>query len=1282
MAPIREIRTGSVERLSRSAEVPIENEDGEISSVKDLQDDVRYTNEKYPEILTNFKIHNRVLKMQESRNLETNHKREEGNKRSNAKNNGSSGNKIIKKRNAVDEEPETIEEIEDSLKHIITQLGLSPDDKTFVNKRAASNAFLNELQGVNEDEDLEAGANKIDIHKESHESTSGRTKKEGKRKNKKKSPKPSKQAEDKDEEEEEDEEDDNYKRSAEPSEEDSAVTNAPNKENKEVEVSSSAMKRSNKEQQLKSSKQEDEEETVKTKEDAAKAKEEENEEESIQVKRSNGQGRNAHETASHSSKEEKVVKEDQTNMKRSNKEEEAAKNLTEKEEAAVKRSSKEDEIVLLNYDKEPLMVKRSSKDESKKNQKIANYQKSGEAYLRNKRQSVSSTESTDIVKGLETSGELTVSGNKNPLASSNEEDVTKAKVIKKSSNEEEKKEYDLDLEKNIQKQIQAIKEQVKREIEALKTKEVKDNATNRKKRTARNTLMDEEENFLNPNIYVDSMKPHIRSKRDFDNELSDHCPTEKSIIKKRYVNIVPRSELSGTNNVADESLNDFSKKMTRESKDTDDQSNLETKDVKHLNHKTRATEQQESNLLNKALANSLAESDAIYKNLKSRSNDNEPSSKNEQISGNVNEADTNQSKDAPLDSSNLAAITGNALNLQKRTIGFDNELQNKSGVVKQQADIVKRNSIQKDSEANLHNKIKRSKSEEEGIKQNVSVTSEVAIADHDRQKRKEGNEQISLYDVALKKRELSPSVKDLAGKTNQFAQLNPDINEESLVKSNDFEENLQKRNVDENTDEHNLVEDAQLVNAIDKRQAQTTTKPGIIQKRQSFSIYAPDNLKEDQDKIEGIKQKRHEKVQSDVKEDKRLRRNEMSTGNDLAQIDKNAIVITDSIDRSKRNKETPLEENLEKTIENQQKIETRKRRGQEIDKMSESTNELEMERKKRNDAGVKIKEKMRQMSKPMITQKRASDLVIHPYMISNEDDLRKRKRRHLQNEDRKIRSFHQPLSSKENERISKTERDNLKQEIKESDDKTRKKRHVKERTKRGSSRECKDSSKKTSSSKKVEKGAKARRDIDKHHNQKNKRKSRSNKVDVDPILIHQRRKRSNMLYYPYRDEEEEVDEEGDEFDVDGFADREENFLRKREVNGQQDDNMDEKGSIQQQESNRITKRNSLLHDYVSNMNSDAYENPNEDLYQESHYDRKKRQDLDDDFSMYNEEPNNRRSIKREVNLRNTRDRKIYEKLDDNMLGLSDSDLFGSLPQSYEGELSRFKRVKRTANDHT
>ncbi|KAK9730116.1 hypothetical protein QE152_g15454 [Popillia japonica] len=161
--------------------------------------------------------------------------------------------------------------------------------------------------------------------------------------------------------------------------------------------------------------------------------------------------------------------------------------------------------------------------------KIANYQYEGEEFIRRKRQEKDAEkEDSEIMKGLETSGDLTVSGNKSPLVAVSNNDESELKKNQEKRDKEEL-EYEKRLERNIQAKINSIKEEVKREISKLKVDESKKDQQ-RKKREITNTLLDGETSILDPHINIDhKLEPHIRGETsildphiNIDHKLEPH----------------------------------------------------------------------------------------------------------------------------------------------------------------------------------------------------------------------------------------------------------------------------------------------------------------------------------------------------------------------------------------------------------------------------------------------------------------------------------------------------------------------------------------------------------------------------------------------------------------------------------------------------------------------------------------------------------------------------------------------------------------------------------------
>lgn len=195
----------------------------------------------------------------------------------------------------------------------------------------------------------------------------------------------------------------------------------------------------------------------------------------------------------------------------------------------------------------------------------------------------------------------------------------------------------------------------------------------------------------------------------------------------------------------------------------------------------------------------------------------------------------------------------------------------------------------------------------------------------------------------------------------------------------------------------------------------------------------------------------------------------------------------------------------------------------------------------------------------------------------------------------------------------------------------------------------------------------------------------------------------NMHFRNYRGDEDEADDESDEFDDDNFDDR--TAVRKRAA--QELENYDDLDGdydhLQANDENaadvmpRMNKRNIKARDYVARLNEDAYDNTNY-LYDANGrpLNRNKRQILENAggsnvnmAALHGGGPMVRHLAairERNTHIENSLDKsKRLEKNFQNghagksnqiISGLSENDIFGALPQSYEGELTRFKRVKR------
>lgn len=138
-------------------------------------------------------------------------------------------------------------------------------------------------------------------------------------------------------------------------------------------------------------------------------------------------------------------------------------------------------------------------------------------------------ENSQLVEGLKDSGELMVSGNKSPLASSSE-------IVERDVNEDENEENvdEKRVVRQIQSKINSLKEEVKREIAALKEAQTDDEK--RKKRQTADNLADEETEDLNPVLHPDGeLKPLNRKRRSTETTLDniEGASKDLSVRKKR-----------------------------------------------------------------------------------------------------------------------------------------------------------------------------------------------------------------------------------------------------------------------------------------------------------------------------------------------------------------------------------------------------------------------------------------------------------------------------------------------------------------------------------------------------------------------------------------------------------------------------------------------------------------------------------------------------------------------------------------------------------------------------
>lgn len=192
--------------------------------------------------------------------------------------------------------------------------------------------------------------------------------------------------------------------------------------------------------------------------------------------------------------------------------------------------------------------------------------------------------------------------------------------------------------------------------------------------------------------------------------------------------------------------------------------------------------------------------------------------------------------------------------------------------------------------------------------------------------------------------------------------------------------------------------------------------------------------------------------------------------------------------------------------------------------------------------------------------------------------------------------------------------------------------------------------------KEKENGERKKRDVNNLLHEENLRIDPRYNVDEVDEIHHVRRKRStnedrekrdvDIPLSPYREENEEMDEEDDEFEDDGFYDR------TAELNGQ-----NRLYYRQPPLANNLKWENSFLQNNVRKKRNNSSEQKQKVL---EHLNAvKERSEMPKDYPKKDEG-----SLKgAQVKLQ-----QIAE--------MSDSDLFGPLPEGYEGELVRYKRVKR------
>lgn len=194
--------------------------------------------------------------------------------------------------------------------------------------------------------------------------------------------------------------------------------------------------------------------------------------------------------------------------------------VEKRKSANSKKPAKQKEVKLTEGD--------TQKDNLAEDEEGEQEEEEGEQKTREKRnESTTQAQNSELMKNLEKSGDLTVSGNKSPLASVGET----PKGEKQNNDKETLSETDEErVAREIQAKIDAIKDQVKRQIAEAK---VKDNGE-RKKREANNLLRGETLQ-INPQYNSEDGASHVRPKRNIE-PVSSTTPEDQD-RDKRGLNI-------------------------------------------------------------------------------------------------------------------------------------------------------------------------------------------------------------------------------------------------------------------------------------------------------------------------------------------------------------------------------------------------------------------------------------------------------------------------------------------------------------------------------------------------------------------------------------------------------------------------------------------------------------------------------------------------------------------------------------------------------------------------
>nr|CAI5850494.1 unnamed protein product [Callosobruchus analis] len=129
--------------------------------------------------------------------------------------------------------------------------------------------------------------------------------------------------------------------------------------------------------------------------------------------------------------------------------------------------------------------------------------------------SIKLTEVSDLKENKEQKREMTETSTSTKISTAKDQKREAAKIAADKQDADEVSVYEKRVEREIRDKIQRLKEEVKKEIAALKLAKAEHSDPNRKKRDVLNTLMDEETKDIDPVANYDGTeKKHVRRKRN------------------------------------------------------------------------------------------------------------------------------------------------------------------------------------------------------------------------------------------------------------------------------------------------------------------------------------------------------------------------------------------------------------------------------------------------------------------------------------------------------------------------------------------------------------------------------------------------------------------------------------------------------------------------------------------------------------------------------------------------------------------------------------------------